>query len=172
MTSLVDLLLTCERDAEISDDGRYLYSLTREWGDGPTLLFVMLNPSTADARQDDATIRRCIRLAHAHRFPRLVVVNLFAFRATEPEDLVRAGFPVGPDNHPAIDLHASMADAICVAWGASAAHPAVAERISQVVPMLRRRHPLRCLGTTRSGHPRHPLFVPAEKRMEPWMVGA
>src|SRR5262249_14212908 len=88
------------RAAVISDCGRYRYSLTRRWGDAaePRALFVMLNPSTADAEQDDPTIRRCIGFAKAWGMGSLEVVNLYALRATDPAALLSAPDPIGPKN--------------------------------------------------------------------------
>jgi len=93
-------LAIAERTATLSPCGRYRYRLGRRWAQhrlSLPLLFVMLNPSTADAEQDDATIRRCTTFAVAHGFDAMEVVNLFAFRATDPADLWRAADPVGPD---------------------------------------------------------------------------
>ena len=92
-------LLPLEDNAVISACGRYRYLLTRQVGPGPrTATFIMLNPSTADATNDDPTIRRCIGFARQWGCGRLAVLNLFAFRATEPADLKRAEEPVGPEN--------------------------------------------------------------------------
>jgi hypothetical protein len=97
-----------KRTAIVSDCGRFRYHLRREWSAGSTLLFVMLNPSTADADVDDNTIRRCVGFGQAEGFGAVEVVNLFAFRATDPADLRRAGYLVGPDN----DFHLQMATAL------------------------------------------------------------
>lgn len=109
------------RTAVLSACGRFRYRLGRQWGEGGVLLFVMLNPSTADADVDDATIRRCVKFAQAHGFGALEVVNLYAFRATDPKDLRRAGYLAGPENDAHIAAAASECAAICVAWGANAA---------------------------------------------------
>src|SRR5689334_19453129 len=92
-------MLQLEDNAVISACGRYRYVLTRQVGPGSRrATFVMLNPSTADATNDDPTIRRCIGFAREWGCGRLVVLNLFAFRATDPADLKRAIDPVGPEN--------------------------------------------------------------------------
>lgn len=159
-----------KREAIISDCGRFRYSLTRTWGDGLRLLFVMLNPSTADALQDDATIRRCIRFAQAEHFGSLEVVNLFAYRARDPADLRREGYPVGPDNDFYIQAAACQAHRVCVAWGAVAEAD---DRIQVVMPLLRRagREP-ECLHITRSGYPGHPLYLASAKRLLPYDFAA
>jgi hypothetical protein len=120
----IDLKSTREsmlRHATISDCGKFRYRLFRKWGCGSPLLFVMLNPSTADGEKDDATIRRCLRFAMAHDFGELEVVNLFAYRATDPKELRRAGYPVGPENDQHITDAVREAAAVCLAWGSNAA---------------------------------------------------
>jgi hypothetical protein len=154
------------RTATISDCGRFRYRLGRRWADGAPLLFVMLNPSTADADQDDATIRRCIRFAQAEGFPALEVVNLFAFRATDPKDLRRAGYPAGPENDRHIQEAARAAAKVCLAWGSNAAG---LERPQIVIPLLRAAcAQLHVLRMTRSAHPQHPLMLPASCRLQPF----
>src|SRR5689334_322706 len=86
-----------ERDAVISDCGRYRYLLRRAWDHTrPRCLLIMLNPSTADAEIDDPTIRSCIRLAKENGYGSFEVVNIFSFRATDPKDLAKAERPIGP----------------------------------------------------------------------------
>jgi hypothetical protein len=123
-----------QRTAVISEGGTFRYRLGRRWADGAPLLFVMLNPSTPDHEQDDATIRRCIRFAQAHNFPALEVVNLFAYRATDPKDLRASFYPIGPENDAHTVAAAREAGALCVAWGA---HAAGLERPQIVLPLLR-----------------------------------
>jgi hypothetical protein len=159
------------RAAFISDCGKFRYSLFRLWDDTlPILLIVMLNPSTADAYLDDPTIRRCISFAKAHGYGAVEVVNLFAFRATNPADLRRAGYPVGPDNDEHITLAARRAGAVCVAWGANAA---VDDRVQVVMPLLRAAgHEPLCLHITRSGYPGHPLYLASATRLRPYDCAA
>lgn len=153
--------------AVLSDDGLYRYELTRSWGSGRRMVVAMLNPSTADATEDDPTIRRCVGFARREGCGSLVVVNLYALRATHPEHLLDHPDPEGPENpaHWARALADPGDDLLLAAWGAG--RPAEApgslamERWAGTVPWL-------CLGTTASGHPRHPLFVRAEKALEPW----
>jgi len=144
--------------------GPYRYSLARRWGGGARALFVMLNPSTADDVGDDPTIRRCIGFARRWRCGALEIVNLYALRATYPEDLFAHDAPVGPANDDAIADAATRAQTIVVAWGA---HARDAERVERVLELLRDR-PLQCLGTNRGGTPRHPLYLPRTSRRRPW----
>ena len=86
------------RTALFSPCGRFRYRLGRRWGASPTVAFVLLNPSTADDERDDPTVRRCVDFARRLGFGGLEVVNLYAYVATDPDDLRRAGHPVGPEN--------------------------------------------------------------------------
>lgn len=153
--------------AVISDCGKFRYRLGRRWAPGNKVLaYVMLNPSTADAEQDDATIRRCIRFAKDHGYDALEVVNLYAYRATKPADLRKAGYPVGPENDAHIEQVAREAEAVCVAWGANVDG---LERPQIVLPLLRRvGTPIMCLEITRSGYPSHPLMLPSASRLMPF----
>ena len=151
--------MTMTSTATISPCGKFRYSLSRRWSDGPRVLaYVMLNPSTADASLEDATIRRCISFAQAHGFDALEVVNLFAYRATKPADLRKTGYLVGPDNDAHLRRVCSSADTICVAWGANVKG---LERPGVVLSMLRELgRPICCLAITKSGYPQHPLMLP------------
>jgi len=157
--------------AVISECGKFRYRLGRRWADGgSTLAYVMLNPSTADAEQDDATIRRCIGFAKSHGYSALEVVNLYAYRATKPADLRKAGYLIGPENDAHIVEVARNASAVCVAWGANVAG---LERPQIVLPML---HSLgveiMCLDITKSGYPSHPLMLAGGCRLYPFTINA
>lgn len=168
-----EILAASGRHATISDCGAFRYTLSRWWGRAPGLLFVMLNPSTADASIDDPTIRRCATFAFAHGFGALTVVNLFAYRATDPRDLQRAGWPVGPDADEWIEREAKVAADVCVAWGAIGDKGPAVDRVQVVMPMLRRAgHVPKCLRMTRSGHPQHPLYLPSTSRLIPYSIEA
>jgi hypothetical protein len=143
------------RAALISRCGKYRYTLTRIWDSKlQVIYFVMLNPSTATAEVDDATIRRCIGFAKLQGAGGIIVVNMFAFRATLPNDLWLAADPVGPDN----DTHilAIPEDAMVIAaWGMQT-HILFRQRRREMLELLGER-PLWCLGVTASGEPRHPV---------------
>lgn len=147
-----------EKDAVISACGNYRYLLRRVWNfDRPRALFVMLNPSTADAEVDDPTIRSCIRLANAAAYGSFEVVNLFAWRATDPKELENPRDPVGAGNDHVIDAALTRCDVAICAWGANGS----AEQRGPIVRrMITNRKPeAYCLGTTKAGHPRHPLYI-------------
>lgn len=158
-----DLFL--ERDAVISDCGKYRYLLRRTWDHAkPRALFVMLNPSTADAEVDDATIRSCIRLSKALSYGSFEVVNLFAYRATDPDELAKAADPVGPNNDNCIEAALHRCDMAVCAWGA---HPYAYNRASTVRSLIRSHRPaVFCLGKTKAGAPKHPLYIKSGTPLE------
>ncbi|SMG09693.1 hypothetical protein SAMN06265784_101339 [Paraburkholderia susongensis] len=131
----------------------------------PDALFVMLNPSTADADLDDPTIRRCRRFVRLWGCRGLVVANLYALRSTDPAMLWKVDDPVGPDNDSILfNLARQYGEVIC-AWGANAQ----SERVDRVVGMFREAGAkLLCLGTTRRGAPRHPLYVSSSTQLTEW----
>ena len=142
---------------------KYRYSLWRRWEqDAPYAMFVGLNPSTADERQDDPTIRRCKRFAADWGYGALVMVNLFALRATSPNDMINHREPIGDDNDRTINMLAPCAGVIVCAWGA---HGEYLFRDHYVKTLLAD-YELKCLGTTKNGQPRHPLYIKADKTLE------
>lgn len=156
-------------EALYSDCGTYRYALTREWQAGaPRLLWVMLNPSTASELRNDPTVARCENRARVMGCGAFRVVNLFAYRATDPRSLRRAADPTGPENNAMITEAADWADTILCAWGA---HGAWQNRGAEVEAMLRKGgHELWHLGLTQAGHPRHPLYLRREAVLLPWLV--
>lgn len=157
-------------DALLSPCGRYRYWLTREWGDGDRVCWVMLNPSTADASQDDPTIRRCIGFSKAWGYGSLIVVNLWAARATDPKELLTLGDPVGPDNSAAMHFAIGGSSLAVVAWGTFAARMAARGhmRLWPEASAVESHVPVVCLGRTKDGHPRHPLYVRGDQDRMGW----
>lgn len=158
--------------AHISECGRYRYNLWRGWsqpGTGPQAgeapLFVMLNPSTADAETDDATIRKCIGFATRWGFRYLTVVNVFAYRATDPKKLLDLSPEdrVGPLNDEAIRSNVESHELIVAAWGAQARR-IDPQRLDRVRNLLGSR--VRCLRKSVDGQPWHPLYVPYDTALE------
>lgn len=153
--------------AVYSDCERYRYLLTRVWApEGKRALFVMLNPSTATEVQNDPTVERCERRARALGFGAFRVVNIFAFRATDPKEMRAVADPVGPGNDAAIRESLDWADAVICAWGAHGAH---LDRGAAVAAMLRTAGctPL-VLGLTKGGHPQHPLYIGYDRQPVAW----
>jgi hypothetical protein len=146
----------------------YRYRLTRRWGSGPNARFIMLNPSTADENVDDPTIRRCIAFAKREGCGGLVVVNLFAFRATDPRELAGAINPCGPDaDRHLMDAIQDADGPLIAAWGSNAF---AKQRAADVTAMIGA-HCV-CLGKTKDGHPRHPLYVKGDAPLVPLIVDA
>jgi len=160
--------------AMISSDGLYRYDLVRFANDlhnkTTPCVFIMLNPSTADGVKDDATIRRCRRYAEDWGYGKMVVVNLFAFRATKPEDLKAADDPIGPVNDKILTRYIEYAlqwkGPIVCAWGT---HGAFKQRGQQVFDLIKGLggEPL-CLRATLHGHPSHPLYLPKTLKPIPY----
>lgn len=155
--------------AWLSDDQAYRYRLQRTWGgSGGEMVFVMLNPSTADADKDDATIRRCIGFAKREGCSSLEVVNLYAGRATDPIDLLAMDDPEGPENRKAWSevMWDREPDFIVAAWGAERKWLPVSQTLRRWLVCVQR--PMLCLGTTKSGAPRHPLYVKKDQPLIEW----
>lgn len=149
------------RGALISECGRYRYRLWRYWDlDAPIMVWVMLNPSTADATVDDPTIRKCMGFARRNGHGGVIVVNLFAWRATDPNELSRVNDPVGPENdeHIRWACQAPVLATVVAGWGVEN----VAHRRARVVLTLVRStgRLVKCFGRSKDGHPRHPLYLP------------
>lgn len=159
--------------AIISPCGTYRYKLTREVGAGSNrVLFVMLNPSTADATQDDATIRSCTRFAREWGCSCFTVVNLFAYRATDPKELLRArGDIIGPENDrivlEEIRAHEGYANPACEVVAAWGAHRAAQSRFAWFKEQTRGLK-IMCLGTTKDGSPKHPLYLSPKTQLFPF----
>ena len=150
---------------------RYRYTLTRVWEpEGRRAAFIMLNPSTATEAQNDPTVERCERRARALGFGAFRVLNIFAWRDTDPKAMRAAADPVGPDNDAAIIDSLPWADAVICAWGS---HGELLDRGPEVDVLLRERDvPLAHFGLTKHGHPRHPLYVGYAVQPQPWPVAA
>ncbi len=161
---MLDLLeRPIQKHAMISPCGTYRYRLERFWGPEHALPFVMLNPSTADADIDDPTIRRCMGFARREGAGGIIVVNLFAFRATDPKNLPDGAARVGPENefylHAVADWAKRAGVPLVCAWGA---HPEANAHFS-VERWRCMGVTLKCLGKTSKGHPRHPLYVKGDQ---------
>lgn len=141
------------RSAVISPCGRYRYRLDRRWANGPSIAWIMLNPSTADSSTDDPTIRRIRAFSQVWGFGALTVVNLYAWRATDPRDLWQAPGPVGPENDTYLVEACAQSDVIA-AWGANARPDRIAEVLA--LPGMGR---VRALDVTKAGQPKHPLYL-------------
>lgn len=156
------------KDAIISDCGNYRYRLDRVWDrTKPQVLFVMLNPSRADAKDDDPTIRQCIALTRRWGYGGFVVANLFAFRSPDRKILHTLDDPVGPHNDATLMSLRDSQDLTICAWGNDGT---LRRRDESVFALLNDggRSQVFSLGLTKSGNPRHPARLRLTTRFQPW----
>jgi hypothetical protein len=161
--------------ALFSPDQRYRYALWRRWGmegESVPLVVIGLNPSTADATTDDPTVRRCIAFAKREGLGGLLMLNLFAFRSTDPAALYAEADPVGPRNDECLAYFAQCvatdAGRLVAAWGAHGAHRYRSARVVELIQRAGAR--LECLGTTKSGQPRHPLYLKGDTPFQNFLL--
>lgn len=156
--------------AEFSPCREYRYALWRWWDkSNPYLMVIGLNPSTADEKNDDPTIRRCKRFAKDWGFGGLCMANLFALRATNPKDMMNHFRPIGDDNDEWLSNLSDGSGMTLAAWGN---HGSYMDRDLDVCEFVVGGSRLMCLGKTKPGAPRHPLYVKADTQpVEFRMVG-
>jgi len=165
-------LLPRSSGATISECGQYRYLLWRVWDDSlPSVVFVMLNPSTADGQVDDPTVRRCVAFARDWGYGRLDVVNLFPLRATNPSVLRHHADPLGPAGlaDAAILDIARAAPMIVCAWGGQSMARKRADTVLRLmlgITGLSKR--LHHIGLNQDGSPKHPLYIAASVRPQRW----
>ncbi len=156
-----------ENTCAFSPDRRHRYSLVHRWNPlfgSRLVLWIGLNPSTADEQRLDPTLTRIAAFSKREGFDGFWMANLFALRTPYPEEMMADPDPVGPENDDWLVRAANQCEATVAAWGAGGAFR---ERAAQVSRLLAGR-PLLCLGTTRDGSPRHPLYVPGRQPFSPW----
>lgn len=153
----------------------YRYRLERDLGMfGPVGAFIMVNPSTANASVDDQTIRKVKGFAIRLGWSRVIVGNIFAYRATDINKLATASDPIGPENMAHLEAIISEVETVICAWGtldklppALRQHWRTVQRISMKASMT-----LHCLGTVKDGHPKHPLTLGYSTAVEDWSAPA
>lgn len=162
-------MIATTKTAVISGCEQYRYQLTRRWGPGPAVVWIMLNPSTADATTDDRTISKCIGFTDRQGFSALIVVNLFAFRARHPTDMYAAIDPIGPENDTHIAAVAKAGAMTICAWGNNGGHQG---RDKIVVKWLRENgvEPY-ALTITNEGQPGHPVMLGYANLPRPFGLG-
>ena len=137
----------------------YRFVLWRFWDDAPRVLFIGLNPSTADEYEDDPTLRRCLQFAESWGYGGLYLCNLFSYRSADPK-LLPAAEAIHPANIPAINMAWSLSVLHVVAWGDGVEvvenGKSIAENINKLVA------PSLCFGLTQKGNPKHPLYLAGE----------
>jgi hypothetical protein len=150
-----------------SDCEKYRYSLTRVWDEGGRkALFIMLNPSTATEVQNDPTVERCERRSRALGFGAFCVTNIFAWRDTDPRNMRAAKDPIGPANDDTILKGCTWCDQIICAWGNHGEHLARGQEVADLLAAMNT--PLYHFGMTKTGQPKHPLYISYEKQPELW----
>lgn len=153
------------RAAEVSDCKQYRYSLRRVWEPNkPKVMFVCLNPSTADGVLDDPTIRKCVCFAKAWGYGGLYMGNLFSYRTKSPTELYSVIDPIGPDTDYWLSTLSKDASLIVAAWGN---HGSYLDRSEQVRKLFSQ---LSYIKMNKSGEPAHPLYLPGEHRPVRWVT--
>lgn len=147
------------KSAIISACGFYRYTLERHWGRASRewprpVLWIMLNPSTADASEDDNTIGRCAGFADSWGYTGILVANLYAYRATDPRELKKAADPIGPENYRYLHELSGRAALTVAGWGGYRVQP---DHIAAALKAVN--GPIYCLGRTKMGMPKHPLYL-------------
>ena len=160
---------TATSTAQYSPCETYRYALTRTWDpQGRKLAYIMLNPSKATEMHNDPTVERCERRARALGFGAFRVVNLFALRETDPHKLRKHSTPDGPENTAAIQDACAWADQILAGWGVHGTHLDRGKEMQTILTDSGRE--IHCLGLTKHGHPRHPLYIAYAQRPALWLA--
>lgn len=150
--------------AILSDDRKYRYVLWRNWDKTKgEVVFIGLNPSTADETEDDPTIRRCISFATYWGFGGVCMLNLFAYRATQPNEMKNAVDPIGPENDYYLMKYIQNVPLVIACWGNHGAYMGrhlFFEHIPDIV----------CFGTTKTGQPKHPLYLKSDSVLVPYYL--
>ncbi len=172
------------KSANISDCGRYRFKLNRSWVDifdaRRSALWVMLNPSTADANVDDPTMRRVINFSSRDDFTSLTVINLCPYITANPANLKRRTheelFPMGYFDEIRVKL--GEYDTMICGWGSGAVSMLSRESLISSMSMIRAialgfdKADVMCLGLSKQGHPRHPLYLKKNSNLVPFdLVG-
>jgi hypothetical protein len=145
----------------------YRYRLTRTWGTQPHVLFIMMNPSTANPTADDPTVAKCRRLAVKWGYGGIHVGNTFAYRATDQNRLAQVADPVGPDNDAHLLDMAAQSALLIFAYG-QPKHRRLKERGLAVARLLVSRYRLHVLRLSKNGTPCHPLYLPESLKPVLW----
>lgn len=151
--------------AQFSEDRVYRYALWRIWDEEKAhIMFIGLNPSTADEQNDDPTIRRCIGFARGWGYGGIYMLNLFAYRATNPKEMKEAADPVGPENDHFLEMYAESTGKIVAVWGSPGAYKGRGYDVNQMLAALEIN--VWCFGMTKNDEPRHPLYLPKSTELE------
>ncbi|MDS1311455.1 DUF1643 domain-containing protein [Marinobacter xiaoshiensis] len=148
--------------AKLSECRKYRFALWRTWDESkPYVMFVGLNPSTADETTDDPTLIRCVNYAKAWGFGGVCMANIFAFRATAPNDMKAAQDPIGSENNEWLIKLSGDAGLVVAAWGNDGSFLGRSDQVKGLLPNLH------CLKLNKSGEPAHPLYQKADRKPVP-----
>jgi len=156
----------CIKSAVFDASRKYRYELWRRWGEKDFCMFIGLNPSTADEIKDDPTIRRCIGFAKEWGYDALCMTNIYAFRATQPRDMFGEPEPIGPDNNATLVQIARQAGIVIAAWGSHGGHGGRGAEVAHMI-LAATAVKIKCLGVTKDGYPRHPLYLKKDSKPRP-----
>lgn len=159
------------REAIVSPCEAYRYALWRRWGFGSQVLFVGLNPSTADAETDDPTLRRCVGFAKRWGHSAVAIGNLFALRSTNPRGLETVEDPRGPENERWLRTLIAESARVVLAWGVRGTYRGMDQRVLRLLHAVISPFALPTfyhLGLTKDGQPRHPLYLRRDAALIPW----
>lgn len=170
-----ELKMPMERSALFNRKGNHRKVLIRSWnGNYPTKLctFVMLNPSTAGATEDDPTVRRCIGFAMREGCKALRIVNLFTYRATDPKELLLVDKPKKLNTYDAdIYINEAARDSGLIIAGWGALHPSLEWRAAEVLELFKdHKANVWCLGKTAGDQPKHPLYLSKDETLLPYRM--
>ena len=169
-----------ESGAIFSECEKYRYVLWRRWDlldpEPVYMAFIGLNPSTADETENDPTVRRCINFAKREGYQGLYMLNLFAYRATDPRVMKMRDDPIGKDNDDVIAAHVEDAGKTVACWGVDGAFQNRDKRVASLRRLISGAKTRTigelfwALGTTKDGHPRHPLYLPSNAPLSRFTV--
>lgn len=153
-----------KKNAILSEDRKYRYVLSRIWDETkPKVMIIGLNPSTADETEDDPTIGRCISFSKSWGYGGVYMLNLFAFRATQPKDMFNAQNPIGLENNSYIEIYSKKVDKIVCAWGNHGTYKNRGNEIREKFDKLF------YLTLNQTGEPAHPLYLKSELVPKKWI---
>ena len=153
-----------KKNAILSEDRKYRYVLSRIWDETkPKVMIIGLNPSTADETEDDPTIGRCISFSKSWGYGGVYMLNLFAFRATQPKDMFNAENPIGLENNSYIEIYSKKVDKIVCAWGNHGIYKNRGNEIREKFDKLF------YLKLNQTGEPAHPLYLKSESVPKKWI---
>lgn len=143
--------------AIFSDCRRYRYDLMRRWNtEGRKIVFIGLNPSTADEETNDPTVTRCMRWAYRWSYSEMHMLNIFAYRSTDPKQLDKVIDPVGSETDRYISQECEDAETVICCWGNWGKYLDRGQEARYLLNHLE----LWCFDITKLGQPKHPLYLP------------